>query len=169
MWEVSTWWVIATVVGGVWLASFLEYFHLNWEVMAIFSILLLLDFIFWISDAYIKDKQSITSKKAWRWVAKKLTKLCLPLIVILVLKGVGFENLEMVTTTILSILIITEWYSIVGHIYSINTWKELSEIDAFELLLDVILSAFKAKLPNKEVPEDTKEDTGEETKEETKE
>lgn len=157
MWEVSTGWIVASVAGGIWLASFLEYFHLSWEVAAIFSVLLLLDFIFWISDAYIKDKQSVTSKKAWRGLAKKLSKLCLPLIVILVLKGVGFENLEMVTTTIMSILIITEWYSIIWHIYTINTGKELSEIDAFELLLDVILNAFKAKLPIKDKEEDSED------------
>lgn len=157
MGEVSTGWMISSVAGGIWLAAFLEYFHLSWEVAAIFFSLLLLDFIFWISDAYIKDKQSVTSKKAWRGLAKKVSKLCLPLIVVLVLKGVGFDNLEMVTTTIMSILIITEWYSIIWHIYTINTGKELSEIDAFELLLDVILNAFKAKLPIKDKEEDSED------------
>ena len=83
----------------------------------------------------------------------------LPLIVVLVLRWVGFENLEMVVTTIMSILIITEWYSIIGHIYSINTWETLSEIDAFSLLLDFIIGIFKQKLPMKEekkVEEETK-------------
>lgn len=152
-----TWWfsttgAVASVAWWITLASILEYFNLSWEVAAIFAALIVLDFIFWISDAYIKDKQQVTSSKMWRWLAKKLSKMVLPLIVVLVLRWVWFENLDMVVTTIMSILIITEWYSIIGHIYSINTWETLSEIDAFSLLLDFIIGIFKQKLPQVKEP-----------------
>ena len=150
MWEFSTTGAVASVAWWLTLAGALEYFHLSWEVTAIFAALLVLDFIFWISDAYIEDKQQVTSTKMWRGLAKKLSKMMLPLIVVLVLKWIGFENLEMVVTTIFSILIITEGYSIVWHIYCINTGKHVSEIDAFSYLLDFILGIFKAKLPSKE-------------------
>lgn len=159
MGEFSTTGAAASVAWWITLASALEYFHLGWEVAAIFAALIVLDFIFWISDAYIKDKQQVTSAKMRRWLAKKLSKMMLPLIVVLVLRWVGFENLEMVVTTIMSILIITEGYSIIWHIYSINTWETLSEIDAFSLLLDFIIGIFKQKLPMKEekkVEEETK-------------
>jgi len=159
MWEFNTTGAVASVAGWVTLAGVLEYFHLSYEVASIFAALLVLDFIFWVSDAYIKDKQQVTSAKMWRWLAKKVSKMMLPLIVVLVLRWVGFENLEMVVTTIMSILIITEGYSIIGHIYSINTWETLSEIDAFSLLLDFIIGIFKQKLPMKEdkkVEEETK-------------
>lgn len=158
-WQFSTTGAIASIAGGVTLAGVLEYFHLSYEVASIFAALIILDFIFWISDAYIKDKQQVTSAKMWRWLAKKVSKMMLPLIVVLVLRWVGFENLEMVVTTIMSILIITEGYSIIWHIYSINTWETLSEIDAFSLLLDFIIGIFKQKLPMKEekkVEEETK-------------
>lgn len=156
-----TWWfsttgAAASVAWWITLASILEYFNLSWEVAAIFAALIVLDFIFWTSDAYIKDKQQVTSSKMWRWLAKKLSKMVLPLIVVLVLRWVWFENLDMVVTTIMSILIITEWYSIIGHIYSINTWETLSEIDAFSLLLDFIIGIFKQKLP--QVKESNKEE-----------
>lgn len=147
MWEFSTGGAVASVAWWLTLAGILEYFQLSWEVTAIFATLLILDFVFWVSDAYIEDKQQVTSEKMWRWLAKKVCKFLLPLIVVLVLKWIGFENLEMVITTILSILIITEWYSIIWHIYSINTWEHLSEIDAFSLLIDFIVNIFKAKLP----------------------
>lgn len=159
MWEFNTTGAVVSVAGWVTLAGVLEYFHLSYEVASIFAALLVLDFIFWVSDAYIKDKQQVTSAKMWRWLAKKVSKMMLPLIVVLVLRWVGFENLEMVVTTIMSILIITEGYSIIGHIYSINTWETLSEIDAFSLLLDFIIGIFKQKLPMKEdkkVEEETK-------------
>lgn len=148
MWEFSTGGAVASVAWWLTLAGILEYFQLSWEVTAIFATLLILDFVFWVSDAYIEDKQQVTSEKMWRWLAKKVCKFLLPLIVVLVLKWIGFENLEMVITTILSILIITEWYSIIWHIYSINTWEHLSEIDAFSLLIDFIVNIFKAKLPS---------------------
>lgn len=162
-WQFSTTGAIASVAGGVTLAGVLEYFHLSYEVASIFAALMVLDFIFWISDAYIKDKQQVTSAKMWKWLAKKVSKMMLPLIVVLVLRWVWFENLEMVVTTIMSILIITEWYSIIGHIYSINTWETLSEIDAFSLLLDFIIWIFKQKLP---VKEDIKPEEDDTTKEE---
>ena len=157
MWEFSTGGAVASVAWWLTLAGILEYFQLSWEVTAIFATLLILDFVFWVSDAYIEDKQQVTSEKMWRWLAKKVCKFLLPLIVILVLKWIGFENLEMVITTVLSILIITEWYSIIWHIYSINTWEHLSEIDAFSLLIDFIVNIFKAKLPNKENEEKKEE------------
>ena len=148
MWEFSTGGAVASVAWWLTLAGILEYFQLSWEVTAIFATLLILDFVFWVSDAYIEDKQQVTSEKMWRGLAKKVCKFLLPLIVVLVLKWIGFENLEMVITTILSILIITEWYSIIWHIYSINTWEHLSEIDAFSLLIDFIVNIFKAELPS---------------------
>lgn len=154
MWEFSTGGAVASVAGWLTLAGILEYFQLSWEVTAIFAALLALDFIFWVSDAYIEDKQQVTSEKMRRGLAKKISKLMLPLIVVLVLKWIGFENLEMVITTIFSILIITEWYSIIWHIYCINTWKHLSEIDAFSLLIDFIVGIFKAKLPTKKDEEE---------------
>lgn len=157
MGEFSTTGAVASVAWWLTLAWALEYFHLSWEVTAIFAALLVLDFIFWISDAYIEDKQQVTSEKMWKGLAKKLSKLMLPLIVVLTLKWIGFENLEMVVTTIFSILIITEGYSIVWHIYCINTGKHVSEIDAFSYLLDFILNIFKAKLPNKDDETKTEE------------
>lgn len=156
--EFSTGGAVASVAWWLTLAGALEYFHLSWEVTAIFAALLILDFIFWISDAYIEDKQQVTSEKMWRGLVKKCSKFLLPLIVVLVLKGIWFENLEMVVTTIFSILIITEWYSIIGHIYCINTGEHLSEIDAFSLLIDFIIWIFKQKLPWNKKEDKTEEE-----------
>lgn len=157
MWELSTTWTIASVAWWVGLAGILEYFHVSWEVMLIFTALLVLDFIFWISDAYIQDRNSVTSKAAWRWIFKKFTKLLLPLVVILVLRWVGFDNLWLVQTTIMSILIITEGYSVVWHIYSINAWQQIPEIDAMSYLIEFILWIFKKKLPESKEKTENKE------------
>ena len=105
--------------------------------------ILILYFIFWIMDVYVTDKTEIKSKIAWRWLLNKITKLLLPMIVVIVLKWVWFEDLKLLISSIMWILIVSEWYSIIGHIYSINTWKQLPEIDAFELLISKIWSIFR--------------------------
>lgn len=149
-WEFSAAGAVASVAGGITLASVLEYLQLSGEVYAIFAGLLFLDFVFWITDAYFEDKQKVTSTNAWRGIFKKFSKLILPLVFIFVLKGVGAEDISMLVTSVMSILIITEWYSIIWHIYSINTGSHLSEIDAFSLLIEFIANLFKQKLPRKE-------------------
>lgn len=154
--EVSTGGMVASVVWGVTLASVLEYLQISWEIYAIFAGLLFLDFVFGIADAYFEDRQKVTSTAAWRWIFKKFSKLMLPMIFIFVLKGVWAENISMLVTSVMSILIITEGYSIIGHIYSINTWKHLSEIDAFSLLIEFIANLFKQKLPKEVKPEEEK-------------
>ena len=147
MWEVSTGGTIASVAGGFGLAAILEYFHVSSEVLIILSVMLALDYIFGVLDAYLKDRESVTSTKMWRWLAKKLTRWMLPLVVIAILRWVGAWDLEMASTVIFSILIITEWYSIIGHFFSINTGKDLPEIDAFEMLIQFIVKLIKGKLP----------------------
>lgn len=149
MWEVSTWGTVASVAWGFWLAAILEYFQVSWEVVLILSILLFVDFILWIADAYMKDRYSVTSTQMWRGLVKKMTRWCLPLIVIWILRWIWAGELEIASTTIFSILIITEGYSIIGHIFSINSdWeKTLPEIDAIKMLTEVIFGLFKGKLP----------------------
>ena len=65
------------------------------------------------------------------------------MIVVIVLKWVWFKEMDFLISSIMWIMIISEWYSIIWHLYSINTWKQLPEIDAFELLISKILSIFK--------------------------
>ena len=65
------------------------------------------------------------------------------MIVVVVLKWVWFKEMDFLISSIMWIMIVSEWYSIIWHLYSINTWKQLPEIDAFELLVSKILSIFK--------------------------
>lgn len=151
--EVSTGGMVASVAWGVCLAWILEYLQISCEVYGIFALLLFLDFVFGIADAYFEDRQKVTSAAAWKWIFKKFSKLILPMIFIFVLKWVGAEDISMLVTSVMSILIITEWYSIIWHIYSINTWKHLSEIDAFSMLIEFIANLFKQKLPETKEPD----------------
>lgn len=161
--EISTGGTIASVAGGFWLAAILEYFWISWEVLTILSVLLALDYIFGVLDAYLLDRTSVTSTKMWRGLAKKLTRWMLPMIVIIILKGVWAEDIQLASTVIFSILIVTEGYSIIWHFYSINTGQKVPEIDAMKLLFEFISNLLKDKLPTKETKE---EEPKEEPKEE---
>jgi hypothetical protein len=81
-----------------------------------------------------------------RGLLKKLTRWCIPFIVIAVMRWAGFDNIWTISTTVLSILIVAEWYSVIWHIYSINYWKKLAEIDCLKIMLEQIAALFKDKI-----------------------
>ena len=143
------WWCV--------LYEILEYFSISCEALSILSILLILDFVMGIADSYIKDKSQVTSAKMWKWLVKKITRRMLPFIVVWIFRGAWIEDMSTIVSMIISMLIVTEWYSIIGHIYSINTWKEILEIDAFEMILNFLLKLLKGKLPDKEEDLEKKE------------
>jgi hypothetical protein len=79
-------------------------------------------------------------------LVKKLTRWLLPFIVIAVMRWAWFDSVDLVSTCILSILIVAEWYSVIWHIYSINYGEQLEEIDALKLLFQRLGKIFKWKL-----------------------
>lgn len=142
--EISTWWVVANIAGWLTITAILNYFGLQAETIIILSVMLLLDRIFGIVQAYME--WNLESQKMVAWLVKKLTRWCIPFIVIWVLRWAWFGNMEIIATSILSILIVAEWYSIIWHIYSINYKKTLPEIDALKLLVERIAKIFRWKI-----------------------
>lgn len=132
------------IAWGVGLGVMLEYFWMTQETLIILTVMLLLDWIFWVTNAYIQG--TLQSKLMVTWLVKKLTRWMLPFIVIAVLRWAGFEKVDLISTTLLSILIVAEWYSVIGHIYSINYKQSLPEIDALKMLFEWIGKLFKWKL-----------------------
>lgn len=68
------------------------------------------------------------------------------------------SNLESVSYAIVGIIIVSEGYSCLRHIYTINTGKDLPEIDAFELVLQKVLPLFSDKLGKEIKPTDKKKE-----------
>lgn len=136
--------VAINLAWGISLWVILEYFGMSQETLIILTVMLLLDRAFWVIDAYIQ--WNLQSKLMVTWLVKKMTRWCLPFIVIAVMRWAGFEKVDLVATVILSILIVAEWYSVIGHLYSINYWEQLQEIDAIKYLFQRIAKLFKSKL-----------------------
>lgn len=136
-------WAIVNVAWWIALGAILDYFWMSWETLIILSAMLILDRIFWIVDAYMQN--TLQSKVMVNGLIKKLTRWCFPFIVIAVLRWAGFGEVDLISTAMLSILIVAEWYSIVGHIYSINYKETLPEIDCLKIMMRQIAELFKKK------------------------
>lgn len=147
MWEASGAGAVLNIAWWVTLWALLNYFWMSSETLIILTVMLILDWIFGVINAYMQD--NLQSKLMVNWLIKKLTRWCIPFIVIAVLRWAGFENIELISTSILSILIVAEWYSIIWHIYSINYKQSLPEIDALKLLIERIAKLFKWELDKK--------------------
>ncbi len=148
-------WVAINIAWGITIWTILQYFWLSWEAIVILTVMLLLDRIFWVVDAYTQG--NLQSKLMAAWIRRKWTRWLLPFIIIAAIKWAGLENADFIGTAIVSILIVAECYSIIGHIYSINYKEQLAEIDALKLLLQWIAKLLKWKveetLPSKEEDE----------------
>ena len=142
--ETSLAYAASNIVWGISLWAILTYFWMSSEVLIILTSVLILDWIFWVINAYLQN--TLESKIMARWLIKKMSRWCVPFIVIAVMRGAGFDNIHMISNTLLSILIVAEWYSIIWHIYSINYWKTLPEIDAFKMLMEWLSNILKWKV-----------------------
>ena len=136
--------VAINIAGGITLGAVLEYFGMTQETLIILTVMLILDRIFWVVNAYIQG--NLQSKLMVTGLVKKLTRRMLPFIVIAVIRGAGFDNVNLISTVLLSILIVAEGYSVIGHIYSINYKEELPEIDALKTLFERISKLLKWKV-----------------------
>ena len=136
-------WFAFNIAWGVGLGVMLEYFWMTQETLIILTVMLLLDWIFGVTNAYIQG--TLESKLMVTWLVKKLTRWMLPFIVIAVLRWAGFDKVDLISTTLLSILIVAEWYSVIGHIYSINYKQTLPEIDCLKIMMEQIASLFRKK------------------------
>lgn len=149
-------WVAVNLAGWITLGVILEYFGIGGETLIILSAMLLLDWLFGIIDAYMQG--TLESKLMVRWLVKKLTRWCFPFIVIWVLRWAWFDSTELITTAMLSILIVAEWYSVIWHIYSINYKQALPEIDALKMLFEWIAKIFKWKVDDTLKEDEEKKD-----------
>lgn len=145
-------WAVINIAGGLTLWAILEYFWMSQETLIILTAMLVLDRVFWVVNAYIQG--TLQSKVMVNGLIKKLTRWMLPFIVIAVIRWAWFENVEMISTALLSILIVAEWYSVLGNIYSINYKESLPEIDALKLLFQWIAKLFKGKIDETLPPKD---------------
>jgi len=149
-------WALVGILGWISVAGILEYFSISGEGLIILTVMLCLDFIFWILSAKSRGEK-IESRRWQHGLVKKLTRWLLPFIVVAWLKRTGMPWIEGLVSVIIWMIVFSELYSIIGHIYSINYGEELPEVDAFKMLLNGLTKLLK-NLINKKDEELNKED-----------
>lgn len=158
MWETE--WALVGLVGGLSVAGILEYFSISKEGLLVMSIMLIVDFIFWIIAAKVRGEK-IESKKREEGLVRKVSRWVIPFIVSWGLKWTWMWWIEELNTAILWMIVFSELYSVVWHIYSINYKEELPELDSIKLLLNWIAKFLKGLISktdeviNKEENEET--------------
>ena len=159
MWELE--WAAIWIAWWLSFAVILDYFSISHEWLIVMSAMLLLDWIFWIIAAKVRW-EAITSKKWGEGLIRKLSRWTIPFLVSWWLSRTWMDWIEELNLAILWMIVFSETYSIIRHVYSINYKEELPELDSLKLLLNWIAKLFKGMV-HKADKEITKDDT---TKEE---
>jgi len=114
-----------------------EFLHITDVQFFILWTLMILDFILWIWKQYVINKQEITSHKAWLWVIKKVSTLIVFLSIALMFRWIWVEW-DFYLNSIISIFIMSETYSVIQNVYTIRTWKLITEYDAISKVLKLV-------------------------------
>lgn len=108
-----------------------------WSITML-TILMLIDFVTGIlASGKIDGINSITSKRMTAGAISKLIIILIPFVVIATGKGISLDLMPY-TQGILSILILSEAYSIFGNMQSYRCGKRIPEIDAISFVLKSI-------------------------------
>lgn len=140
MWEAE--WALRWIAWGITMAWILDYFSISWEWLIIMSVMLFIDFIFWIIDAKVRWEQ-IESSKWQQGLVRKASRWILPFITAGWLKRTWMWWIWELVSVIVWMIIFSELYSIIWHIYSINYKEQLPELDSFKMLLNWVIKLIK--------------------------
>ena len=117
----------------------LVYTGLPAEPAAILAVLMCVDFVAGISKSRVTGIP-VTSHRIKVGTISKCGVLTVPLVMALTAKGLGVDFNWIISWSI-SVLILSESYSIIANIYTIRTGKIAPEWDAISLILSKIRSA----------------------------
>lgn len=117
----------------------LTYTGLPAEPAAILAVLMCIDFVAGISRARVLG-EPVTSHKMKVGAVTKCGVMTVPLVMALTAKGLGADFSWLVQWTV-SVLILSESYSVIANVYTIRTGKIAPEWDAVSLILSKIRSA----------------------------
>lgn len=118
----------------LWIWTIFAYLNIPDTQLYILSVLMTIDFIFWVTRQFVLDRSEITSYKAWLGLFKKVSTLWLVLSMGLMFKWINLDGRDYIEW-ILWIFIMAEFYSIVRSVYAIRTGKMLPEYDVISLTI----------------------------------
>jgi Bacteriophage holin family len=110
----------------------------KYDALFAFGALMIMDVVTGvIASASVNGWRSVTSRRLAFGVLSKLCLLLIPLAVALAALIVG-QDMSFLVTSAISILAVSEAYSITGNVYTIKTGKRVPEFDAVSIILSRI-------------------------------
>ena len=137
---------IAPNVALVLVAALLEYLKLPYEPILILCVIMSLDLITGVAKS-LRIQRGITSRRWAVGVLGKLSLLGIPLVIALAAKALGGDFNWLVAWSV-SMLILSETYSVIANIHATRSGKELPEWDVVSLMLKKIIELAEKALPN---------------------
>ena len=119
--------------GYIYAVILFEFLQIPTMQFTILGVLMVIDFMAWISKQFVVNPKEITSNRAWLGIMKKVWTLISIIAIWLVLKWIWVDG-EKYVVAFVSLLIMAEGYSVIQKIYTILTGKIVTEFDAVSLI-----------------------------------
>lgn len=111
------------------------YLGLNGESVLILTVLICVDIATGVARSSIVDgPRSIKSSRLAAGTLSKMLLIIVPMVLALAGKGVGID-MQAIAQASITVLILSQAYSIIGNIHSIQTGEEKAEFDAISFIL----------------------------------
>lgn len=114
----------------------METLQLDQDSMSVLTVLVLIDIFTGVMKTLALGKKP-SSRRLLNGFISKVLLLLVPIVFALAVKGIGVDAKSMLYM-ILSVLILSETYSIIGNVYTVKTRKEVEEFDAVAVILKMI-------------------------------
>ena len=109
------------------------FLEIDLDIFKVLIYFMAIDTVFGSLKVLVRSHKKFSFKILILGLISKLGLLIIPLVVALLIKGIGGDfNLGVVL--IIKILIVSEFLSSIGNIYTIKTGKEVKDIDIFTML-----------------------------------
>ena len=125
--SIKTFWYVAVT-------SILVYLNIPQEALWVLGTLMIIDTITGVAKQYKVESIGITSKRMTTWVVTKFVTLLCLLSGWLVINFLKIDP-EYYVQTVLSVLIMAEFYSIIQNVYAVRTGVILPEYDVISIAL----------------------------------
>lgn len=121
---------------------------LSFEAWSILATFMVLDTVLGtLRSAIIHGPRHFTSRLLMHGIISKCLVLFVPILLVWTGRGFGMDFLPM-AKGVLSILVLAEAYSILGHVQSIRTGKDVKEFDAVSMILKGVRDTMEKLLSN---------------------
>lgn len=132
--------------------AFIVGLGLNFDAISILASFMLIDTFLGVARTMaIHGGNSFRSRLLAHGIISKLLVLFIPTLLVYTGKGSGISFLPIANGTI-SILVLAEAYSILGHIQSIRTGEDVKEFDAVSLVLKNVRNVLEKMLASSDKP-----------------